>query len=168
MVSASETILDLDLLESFSGKSLSTIQEGLKLSGINVEKKDIETSMRHYGLPYERMQQKKLSGIYDQSPKIITIDDLTKAIRNSVTPDGDNGNSQSVINREEAKSMAEHVTNFFGYSDRIIDNILKPEDRDIFYQLEDVNLLITEREETTLYDGRELNPTITKTKLAQK
>jgi len=51
--------------------------------------------------------------------------------------------------------MAQHVMNFFGYSDRIIDNILEPEDRDAFYILEDSGLLTTEREEITLYDGRE-------------
>jgi len=51
--------------------------------------------------------------------------------------------------------MAQHVLNFFGYSERIIDNILEPEDRDAFYQLEDTGILTTEREETTLYDGRE-------------
>ncbi|RLF74554.1 MAG: hypothetical protein DRN42_04450, partial [Thermoplasmata archaeon] len=37
----------------------------------------------------------------------------------------------------------------------IIDNMLEPEDRDIFYMMEDMGLLLTEREETTLYDGRE-------------
>ena len=47
------------------------------------------------------------------------------------------------------------MLNFFGYSDRIIDNILEPEDRDAFYMLEDGGILTTEREETTLYDGRE-------------
>jgi hypothetical protein len=51
--------------------------------------------------------------------------------------------------------MAEHMMNFFGYSDRIIDNILEPEDRDVFYMMEDSGILMTEREETTLYDGRE-------------
>jgi len=56
---------------------------------------------------------------------------------------------------EQARSMAQHVLNFFGYSERIIDNILEPEDRDAFYQLEDTGILTTEREETTLYDGRE-------------
>ena len=39
--------------------------------------------------------------------------------------------------------------------DRIIDNVLEPEDRDAFYMLEDATILTTEREETTLYDGRE-------------
>jgi hypothetical protein len=54
-----------------------------------------------------------------------------------------------------AYDLALHILNFFGYSDRIIDNVLEPEDRDAFYMLEDASILTTEREETTLYDGRE-------------
>jgi hypothetical protein len=77
----------------------------------------------------------------------LTVDDLTRAIRNSIDREG--------MKDEEARSMAQHVLNFFGYSERIIDNILEPEDRDAFYMLEDSGLLTTEREETTLYDGRE-------------
>ncbi len=59
------------------------------------------------------------------------------------------------MEEEYANQLALHVLNFFGYSDRIIDNILEPEDRDTFYMLEDAGILTTEREETTLYDGRE-------------
>ncbi len=77
----------------------------------------------------------------------LTVDDLTRAIRNSIDRRG--------MPDEEARHMAQHVMNFFGYSERIIDNILEPEDRDAFYMLEDSGLLTTEREETTLYDGRE-------------
>lgn len=77
----------------------------------------------------------------------LTVDDLTKAIRNSIDRKG--------MPDDEARQMAQHVMNFFGYSERIIDNILEPEDRDAFYMLEDSGLLTTEREETTLYDGRE-------------
>lgn len=60
-----------------------------------------------------------------------------------------------VMNEEEAVDAAEHLINFFGYSDRVIDNMLEPEDRDSFYTMEDIGVLQTEREETTLYDGRE-------------
>jgi hypothetical protein len=56
---------------------------------------------------------------------------------------------------EEAFEAAEHLINFFGYNDRVIDNMLEPEDRDAFYTMEDIGILQTEREETTLYDGRE-------------
>jgi len=79
----------------------------------------------------------------------LTVDDLTGAIQNSIK------NERRRMPEEEARQMAQHVMNFFGYSERIIDNILEPEDRDAFYMLEDSGLLTTEREETTLYDGRE-------------
>jgi hypothetical protein len=59
------------------------------------------------------------------------------------------------MDADQAYALAQHILNFFGYSDRIIDNILEPEDRDAFYMLEDTGILTTEREETTLYDGRE-------------
>ena len=79
--------------------------------------------------------------------KIVTIDGLTKAIRNSPDNKG--------MEEYQAYDLALRVLNFFGYSDRIIDNILEPEDRDAFYMMEDAGILTTEREETTLYDGRE-------------
>jgi len=78
----------------------------------------------------------------------VTVEDLTLAIKNSI-------DKSKGMDEEEAYDLAIHVLNFFGYSDRIIDNILEPEDRDAFYMLEDAGLLTTEREETTLYDGRE-------------
>ena len=79
---------------------------------------------------------------------IVTVEDLTLAIKNSID------DSHAMV-EEQAYELAHHVLNFFGYSDRIIDNVLEPEDRDAFYMPEDGGILTTEREETTLYDGRE-------------
>ena len=95
------------------------------------------------------MDKKRIRNIniMTDTSNILTIENLTKAIQSSV------GNQS--IDKEEARRMAEHMMNFFGYSDRIIDNILEPEDRDVFYMMEDSGILMTEREETTLYDGRE-------------
>jgi hypothetical protein len=84
---------------------------------------------------------------FDNKCTTLTVEDLTNAIRNGIDREG--------MPEEQARGMAQHVLNFFGYSERIIDNILEPEDRDAFYQLEDTGILTTEREETTLYDGRE-------------
>jgi len=81
----------------------------------------------------------------------VTVEKLTLAIKNSI----DKNDRNMEMEEEQAYILARHVLNFFGYSDRIIDNILEPEDRDAFYMLEDAGLLTTEREETTLYDGRE-------------
>lgn len=83
----------------------------------------------------------------EQAGSTLTVEHLTKAIKNSIDKQG--------MPEEEARAMAQHVMNFFGYSERIIDNVLEPEDRDAFYMLEDAGILVTEREETTLYDGRE-------------
>jgi len=83
----------------------------------------------------------------DMGENILTMNKLTKAIQNSM--------NTHKIEKEDAERMAEHMLNFFGYSDRIIDNILQPDDRDVFYIMEDTGILTTEREETTLYDGRE-------------
>ena len=38
---------------------------------------------------------------------------------------------------------------------QIIDNALEPTDRNLFYMFQDYELLTTESEETTLWDGRE-------------
>ncbi|MEF8880141.1 MAG: DUF6015 family protein [Candidatus Thermoplasmatota archaeon] len=75
---------------------------------------------------------------------IITLEDLSKAIANRVG-----------IGIDEAKRDAGFVMDVFGFQDRVIDNVLDPEDRQLFYLLEEEGMLTTEREETTLYDGRE-------------
>ncbi len=82
---------------------------------------------------------------------MITVDDLALAIENSINY----YNEEMKMEPEDAFDLAQHVLNFFGYSNRIIDNVLEPEDRNAFYMLEDSGVLSTEREEITLYDGRE-------------
>ena len=76
----------------------------------------------------------------------MTLKTLTDAIRSRV----DEGMEENV-----AESIAEHALGIFGFSNRIIDNALEPTDRNLFYQLQDYELLTTESEETTLWDGRE-------------
>ena len=79
--------------------------------------------------------------------RILTLTDLAKAIKQTIGKEG--------MEDEAAKAMAGHVLNFFGNSDYLLDNILEPEYRDVFYSLEEVGLLKTEREETILYDGKD-------------
>ncbi len=76
----------------------------------------------------------------------MTLAELTQAIRLKVDID---------MEVTVAESIAEHALGFFGFSNRIIDNALEPTDRNLFYQLQDYDLLTTESEETTLWDGRE-------------
>ena len=75
---------------------------------------------------------------------VITLDNLTKAIANRIG-----------IDIDEAQRDAGFVLDIFGFDDRVIDNVLEPEDRQLFYILEKEGMLTTEREVTTLYDGRE-------------
>lgn len=76
--------------------------------------------------------------------RILTLEDLAMAISNRIG-----------IPEEDAARDANFVMDIFGFDDRVIDNVLEPEDRQLFYILEEEGMLTTEREETTLYDGRE-------------
>jgi len=74
---------------------------------------------------------------------IVKLEDLANAMASRVE-----------IDIESAMKDANFVMDLFGFEDRIIDNILEPEDRQLFYILEEEGMLLTEREETTIYDGR--------------
>ena len=76
----------------------------------------------------------------------LTLAQLTQAIKSKV---------DTSMETTVAESIAEHSLGFFCFSNRIIDNALEPTDRNLFYQLQDYELLTTESEETTLWDGRE-------------
>jgi len=78
---------------------------------------------------------------------LVTIDILAGAIGNSP--------EYSHMNSKECVSLAEHIMNFFGYQDRIIDNVLHPAERDTFYILEDSSIMKTGLEVANIYDGRE-------------
>jgi hypothetical protein len=75
---------------------------------------------------------------------IVTIDDLKQVIEKLLQ-----------IDEEEAKKYANIVMDFFGFHDRIIDNVLEQSDRQLFYALEAIGLLHTKREEITLHNGRQ-------------
>ena len=64
--------------------------------------------------------------------EVLTISHLSSAISNS--------QEYSHMSFEESDALARHIMNFFGFSDRIIDNVLQPEDRDTFYMLEDFRI----------------------------
>lgn len=85
-----------------------------------------------------------LENSIDAQNKIITVEILASAIQNSYEN----------LSCEQAEEAACTLLNIFGFSDRIIDNMLQNDERDLFYMYEDRNLLRTEREETNLYDGR--------------
>jgi hypothetical protein len=76
--------------------------------------------------------------------EIITIDELSKAIKNRLG-----------VDEKEARRIAGFVLDIFGYEDRVIDNVLDLEGRQLFYLLEEEGMIVSGREETILYNGRE-------------
>jgi len=89
-----------------------------------------------------------ITEITPPEPQIVTVEMLAIAIRNGIR-------TESMMSMDEAILLAQHILNFFGFEERMIDNYLEPDDRGLFYMLEEVRILMPEREETTLYDGRE-------------
>jgi hypothetical protein len=75
---------------------------------------------------------------------IITLKIMSKAIANRIG-----------IKKAKAEQIAELIMDMFGYDNRIIDNILNPEDRQLLYMLQSEGLISTGREEQRLHDGRE-------------
>lgn len=54
----------------------------------------------------------------------------------------------------DAKNLAERVLSYFGFTNVIIDNVLDPVDRKLFYKLHDAGLLRSYAESLTLQNGR--------------
>jgi hypothetical protein len=73
---------------------------------------------------------------------LITLEDLTTAIQKALD-----------IERDEAYKFATLILDFFGFEDRIVDNILTSEERQMFYQLQEKGLLSAQREEIVLPTG---------------
>lgn len=63
--------------------------------------------------------------------------------------------SKKGMNSSEIYELTEYILGFFGYDDYLIDNILTPLDRDIFYYLEECGIFRAESMEVNLLKGRQ-------------
>lgn len=59
------------------------------------------------------------------------------------------------MNESEIYEITDYILGFFGFEDYLVDNILTPIDRDIFYYLEECGILKTESMEVNLLKGRQ-------------
>ncbi|HLE96374.1 MAG TPA: DUF6015 family protein [Candidatus Thermoplasmatota archaeon] len=75
---------------------------------------------------------------------IVTVEDLARAF---VLRMG--------MNDEDAAAHAEHVLDIFGFEGEIIDNLLDPVDRQLFYSMESHGLVTARSDETTLNNGQD-------------
>jgi hypothetical protein len=78
---------------------------------------------------------------------VVSYDEMCRALEMSLGKRG--------MSPEEISNLAEYILNFFGFADRIIDNILQPNDRDLFYMLEEEGFVKTESTEVAIAKGKE-------------
>ena len=76
---------------------------------------------------------------------IVTQSEVRAALRATVG---------KTMSDEEIDALAEYVLSFFGYESEVIDNKLDPDDRDVFYMLEEAGLLTTRQEEVFIKKGK--------------
>ena len=77
---------------------------------------------------------------------VIKLEDLVIAFRKTL--------SEKVYSDEDIQQLAEFIISLYGFDYAIVDNRLKPKDRDIFYKLEEANLVYTKQEEVTIKKGK--------------
>ncbi len=63
--------------------------------------------------------------------------------------------SKKGMDKNEIYELTEYVLSFFGFDDYLVDNILTPLDRDIFYYLEECGIFKAESMEVNLLKGRQ-------------
>ena len=76
----------------------------------------------------------------------IRLEDLRKAIKKVL--------KENDMDPSQAEDMADRVMSLFGFDKTITDNLLSSNERDIFYMLEDFDILATEEETTNLPSGK--------------
>jgi len=77
---------------------------------------------------------------------VITKDDLAIAFRKTLTDKG--------YSEEQILKIADDIISLFGFDNAVIDNRLLPSERDMFYKLEEVDLVHTQQEEVTITKGK--------------
>lgn len=77
---------------------------------------------------------------------VISLSELTEALRKTLGKKG--------VPESEIGKLADYLISFFGFNDEVIDNLLSPKDRDVFYMLEEEGLLTTRSEEINLKRGK--------------
>ncbi len=77
---------------------------------------------------------------------VIKLEDLVIAFQKTL---GEKGYSEEAV-----QDLAEFVISLYGFDYAIVDNRLTPQNRDIFYKLEEERLVYTRQEEVTIKKGK--------------
>jgi len=76
----------------------------------------------------------------------LTVQELVMALKHT--------DAYSSISDKELMDLACYIMGFFGFRDQIIDNILSPHDREIFFSLEEEGLLTSVQENSSIPSGK--------------
>ncbi len=76
----------------------------------------------------------------------VNREELLKAIENIY---GEKG-----MELKDSEELCDFILSFFGYEDYVLDNVLSPDERDVFYNLEEYGILTTFREEINIVKGK--------------
>lgn len=76
----------------------------------------------------------------------LTIQEFIKALKHTST--------YSSMSDKELQDFASYIMGFFGFSDQIIDNVLMPRDREIFFSLEEEGFLTSTQEDSSIPSGK--------------
>jgi len=77
---------------------------------------------------------------------VIKLEDLVIAFRKTL--------DEKDYSEEGIQKLAEFIISLYGFDYAIVDNRLKPKDRNIFYKLEKANMVYTKQEEVTISKGK--------------
>lgn len=75
----------------------------------------------------------------------ITYDILFQALKNTF---------KQQMDKAAIEDLTYYLLNFFGFDGAVLDNILTPSDRDVFYTLEEMGILSTEQDEVVIKRGK--------------
>ena len=78
--------------------------------------------------------------------EVVTFEILFKALKNTLGAMG--------VDDDTIRMYTEIVLGFFGFGEYVIDNALSKEDRDLFYMLEEFEILKTRTEEISIRRGK--------------
>jgi len=77
---------------------------------------------------------------------VVTIKELKIALGKTL--------SNKNLSDLDISKLAERVMDLFGFGDQVVDNRLTPEDRDIFYMLEEAGLVTTIEDDVQVQKGK--------------
>ena len=77
---------------------------------------------------------------------VVNINEAKIALEKALAPKN--------LSPEEINRLAEKIMDLFGFEDQVVDNRLTPEDRDIFYMLEENGLVTTIEDDVQVQKGK--------------